>query len=57
MRIHAILLFLFGIVAGAFGLFRSSMRGIATVDENTGDIVWIPMPGDIARNPIANKRL
>ncbi|KAK6756452.1 hypothetical protein RB195_014707 [Necator americanus] len=58
MRFYAILIILLGALAcGAMGLFRSSMRGIATVDADTGDIVWIPMPGDMARNPIANKRV
>ncbi|RCN32387.1 hypothetical protein ANCCAN_21804 [Ancylostoma caninum] len=57
MRFQAILLVLLGVLATASGLFRSSMRGIATVDADTGDIVWIPVPGDTARDPIAHKRV
>ncbi|CAJ0591565.1 unnamed protein product [Cylicocyclus nassatus] len=57
MRIYAILLVMLGMVVGSLGLFRSSLRGIATVDQDTGDIVWVPMPGDIERNMIANKRV
>ncbi|KAK6014851.1 hypothetical protein OSTOST_19757 [Ostertagia ostertagi] len=46
MRFQGILIIFLGLFAGAFGLFQSSIRGIATVDASTGQIIWVPVPDD-----------
>ncbi|WKY11376.1 hypothetical protein Q1695_003161 [Nippostrongylus brasiliensis] len=48
MRFHGLLLMLLGLCASALslGLFGSAVRGIASVNPDTGEVIWIPMARD-----------
>uniref|UniRef100_A0A8R1DV97 Uncharacterized protein n=1 Tax=Caenorhabditis japonica TaxID=281687 RepID=A0A8R1DV97_CAEJA len=38
------LFFLFAVFAPSLAIFRSSSRGMTSIDENSGDVIWVPIP-------------
>ncbi|KAK5986941.1 hypothetical protein GCK32_020202 [Trichostrongylus colubriformis] len=57
MRFQSVLIILLALFAGAFGMFHSSIRGVATVDATTGEIIWVPVPDDSYWNSRIMKRI
>ncbi|CAD6198793.1 unnamed protein product [Caenorhabditis auriculariae] len=39
------------LASSALAMFRSSSRGMATVDVGSGDVMWVPMPRQVAVQP------
>ncbi|EFO87946.1 hypothetical protein CRE_05385 [Caenorhabditis remanei] len=44
MRFFGFFILFFAVFAPSLAIFRSSSRGMTSIDENSGDVIWVPIP-------------
>ncbi|CAO78747.1 Neuropeptide-Like Protein [Caenorhabditis elegans] len=46
MRFFGFFVLLVAVFAPSLAIFRSPSRGMTSIDENSGDVIWVPIPQD-----------
>ncbi|CAO4376047.1 hypothetical protein L5515_005673 [Caenorhabditis briggsae] len=44
MQFFGFFVLFFAVFAPSMAIFRSPSRGMTSIDENSGDVIWVPIP-------------